>query len=298
MGPGSLGWLLKELARRARARLRDYVPDRVILARRYRRTFGCPLNLRNPQTFNEKIYWMMLYYRPPLATTVADKYAVRAYVADRVGPHILNELYGVWDRAADIDFDALPDAFALKVNWGWRMNILCPRKADLDVPATRARLTEWMRRSHYWTNREWAYKNIRPRIIGERLLVDSALITPTEYSLFCFAGEPRFLRAQRDRATHLTSDTFDLNWEVPPFVIYRPNAGRVVTRPSNFDEMVTCARRLSAGWPFVRVDLYEVDGRTVFGELTLYPGAGGNRFIPPEYHRHWGDVLQLPEPQW
>lgn len=96
----------------------------------------------------------------------------------------------------------------------------------------------------------------------------------------------------------MTADTFDLKWQVPPFVINRPNTGRVVTRPSNFDEMVACARCLSAGWPFLRVDLYETDGRTVFGELTLHPGAGTNRFIPVEYDRHWGDALQLPRPQW
>jgi hypothetical protein len=298
MGPRSLGWLVKELARRVRRRLQDYVPDRVVLARRYQRTFGRTLNLRNPQTFNEKLYWLMLYYRPPLVTTVADKYAVRSYVAERVDPGILNELYGVWDHASDIDFDALPDAFVLKVNWGWRMNILCPKKADLDVPGTRARLTEWMRRSHYWTTREWCYKNIKPRIICERLLIDSTLITPTEYAFHCFAGEPRFIRASRDRVTQLTTDTFDLKWQATPFSVNRPDCGRVVSRPSNFDEMVECARRLSAGWPFARPDFYEVDGRTVFSELTLYPAAGGSRFIPPEYDRHWGDALQLPRPEW
>ena len=294
----SLEGLVRDVARRCRRRLRDYVPDRVVLARRYRRTYGRPLNLRSPQTFNEKLYWLMLYYRPPIATTVADKYAVRAYVAERVGSGILSDLYGVCDRADDIDFDALPEAFVLKVNWGWRMNVLCPRKADLDLPATRAQLTEWMRRSLYWTTREWPYKDIRPRIIAERLLIDSMQGNPTEYSFFCFGGEPAFVRAQRDRATHVTADTFDLKWQVPPFVINRPNTGRVVTRPSNFDEMVECARTLSAGWPFIRVDLYEVDGATIFGELTLYPGAGTNRFFPAEYDRYWGEVLQLPRPQW
>lgn len=94
-----------------------------MLGRRYKQTFGRPLNLRNPKTFNEKLYWLMLYYRPPLVTTVADKYAVRSYVAERVRPAILNELYGVWDRVSAIDFDTLPDAFVLKLNWGWRMNI-------------------------------------------------------------------------------------------------------------------------------------------------------------------------------
>jgi hypothetical protein len=298
MRPGLFEPLVRKLRRAGGGLLRACIPDRVVLARRYRRVFGRRLNLRDPQTFNEKIYWLMLYYRPPLATMVADKYAVRDYVAERAGPHILKELYGVWDRPAEIDFDALPDAFALKVNWGWRANILCSRKADLDENAARAKLAEWMRRSHYWVNREWAYKNIRPRILCERLLIDPTGSTPTEYSFFCFDGQPRFVRAQRDRFTVMTTDTYDLQWQIPPFYINRPNAGRIVSPPSNFDEMVSCARLLSAGWPFVRVDLYDVDGRTIFSELTLYPGGGTNRFIPPEYDRYWGEALPLPRPQW
>lgn len=291
-------WLVQGLSGAARQALADAVPDRVVLARRFKHNFGRLPDLRNPQTFNEKICWLMLYYRPPLLPTVADKHSVRSYVAERVGPGILNELYGVWDHPAQIDFDALPDAFVLKINWGWRMNILCHDKSQLDVAATRARLTDWMRRSYYWTSREWCYKNIRPRIICERLLVDSVLRTPTEYGFHCFAGEPRFVRASRDRATRLTTDTFDATWHRTPFSINRPDAGQVVDRPSNFDEMVECARRLSAGWPFARVDLYEVDKRTVFSEVTFYPGAAAIHFIPREYDRYWGDALPLPQPQW
>jgi hypothetical protein len=290
--------LARGLALSTRRTLSDAVPDRVVLARRFKRVCGRRLDLRHPTTFNEKLHWLMLYYRPPLLATVADKYSVRSYVAERVGSGILNELYGVWDRAADIDFDTLPDAFVLKVNWGWRMNILCHKKSELDPAATRARLTEWMRRSYYWTTREWCYKNITPRIICERLLTDSALVTPTEYSFHCFAGEPRFVRASRDRATGLTTDTFELPWRRAPFSINRPDAGRVVAQPSNLDEMLECSRRLSAGWPFARIDLYEADKRTVFSELTLYPAAGTSQFIPPEYDRYWGDALPLPRPQW
>jgi teichuronopeptide biosynthesis TupA-like protein len=298
MGQRSLRSLVSEAARWGRRRLRDCVPDRVILARRYRRTFGQALDLRNPQSFNEKLYWLMLYYRPPLVTTVSDKYSVRSHVAERVGPEILSELYGVWDRASDIDFETLPDAFVLKVNWGWRMNILCPRKAELDLPAVRARLADWMRRSYYWSSREWVYKHIRPRILCEELLIDSTLGIPTEYGFHCFGGEPRFVRTSRDRATLLVTDTFDMKWQSTPFSINRPDSGAVTTPPRNFDEMVVAARALAAGWPFARIDFYSVNGRTVFSEVTLCPGAGTCRFLPPEYDRRWGDEIPLPRPQW
>jgi hypothetical protein len=287
--------LVRGVARRARRIASDAVPDRIVLARRYRSIYGQPLNLRHPQTFNEKLYWLMLNYRTPLATIVADKYAVRGYVAERVGPQILNELYGHWTRVSDIDFDALPDAFVLKVNWGWRYNIFCRKKADLDLEYVRWQLTEWLRRSHYWTTREWCYKNIAPRILCERLLVDPVEVNPIEYAFHCFGGEPRFVRVHTDRATKLTSDIFTLDWQAPPFVVNRASSGKVVHPPPNFAQMISCARRLAQGWPFVRVDLYGIAGQTVFSEMTLYPGAGANRFIPESYEYYWGEQLQLPK---
>ncbi|MEX2220596.1 MAG: ATP-grasp fold amidoligase family protein [Candidatus Rokuibacteriota bacterium] len=291
----TLSWLIRGLGRRARRALSDAVPDRIVLARRFKQTFGRRLDLRTPRTFNEKLYWMMLYYRPPLMSQLADKYAVRSYVAERVGPHILNELHGVWDRVADLDFAGLPDTFVLKVNWGWRMNLFCPDKAAFDVEAARRQLAAWMRRSHYWNRREWTYKDITPRIVCERLLTDPVWSSPIEYTFHCFGGEPRYLRVTTDRASgNLGTDTFDLQWQKAPFAVNRADSGRFVPRPSNLDEMADCARRLSRGWPFVRVDLYSIEGRTVFGEMTWYPSAGTNRFFPESYDRYWGDQLELP----
>jgi hypothetical protein len=295
----TLKWLVRGLERRARRALSDAVPDRIVLARRFKRTFGRRLDLRNPQTFNEKLYWMMLYYRPPLMSQLADKYAVRPYVAERVGPHILNELYGVWDHAADIDFSRLPDTFVLKVNWGWRMNLFCRDRATFDVETARRQLTAWMRRSHYWNTREWVYKDITPRVVCERLLIDPVWSSPTEFVFSCFDGEPRFVRIHTDRATGpLGTDIFDAQWQKPPFVVNRTDSGRSTERPSNFDEMLDCARRLARGWPFVRVDFLGVEGRTVFGEMSWHPGAGTQVFIPDSYDRYWGRQLRLPPPQW
>ncbi len=292
-------WLVQGLGRRARRALSDAVPDRIFQARRFKRIFDRRLDLRDPRTFNEKLHWLMLYYRPPLMSQLADKFAVRPYVAERVGPHILNELYGVWDRVADLDFARLPNTFALKVNWGWRMNLFCPDKAAFDMESARRQLAVWMRRSHYWHNREWVYKDITPRIVCERLLTDPVWSSPTEYAFHCFDGEPRFLRVHAGRASgKLSSDIFDLQWQKPPFVVSRADSGRITERPSNFDEMADCARRLSRGWPYVRVDLFGVEGRTIFQELSWHPAAGGNRFIPESYDHYWGDQLQLPPPQW
>lgn len=280
--------------RRLQRFLADRIPDKVVLARRFQRAFGRPLNLKNPETFNEKLIWLMLYYRTPLVTRLADKYEVRGYVAERVGPGILNELYGVWDRVADIHFETLPDAFVLKVTWGSEMNILCRDKSQLDIDKTRRQLTLWTQRNHYWSHREWSYKNIPPRIIGERFLIDSHLGTPPDYKFFCFGGEPRFVQVDTGRFTAHARDLFDLEWRHLPFAFIYPPSGRAIPRPSNLHEMVTCARALSAGFPFVRVDLYSIDGQTVFGEMTWYPEAARGWFIPDAYDRHWGEALPLP----
>lgn len=293
-----LDQFIRGLTHRARSVLADATPDRVVLSRRYHKAFGRPLDLRHPQTFNEKLYWLSLYYRTPLVTTLSDKYAVREYVAARVGPAVLNELYGHWTSAWDIDFDALPDSFVLKVNWGWRHHIFCHRKGDLDIDQTRWQLNEWMCRSDYWNKREWCYKNIAPRIIAERLLVDPVEGNPVEYGFHCFGGEPRFVRVHRNRATNSTVDIFTVDWQKPPFVVNGPssgpNSGKTVDPPPNFAEMVSIARRLAHGWPFVRVDLYGIAGRTVFSEMALSPGGGSNRFIPESYEYYWGCELRLP----
>lgn len=286
--------LVAHFPRRARGWLRDRLPDALILARRFARIHGRPIDWNNPRTFGEKLFWLMRYQRDPLVTRLADKYEVRDYVAERVGPEILNDLYGVWDRVADIDFPALPEAFVLKVNWGWRAQVVCPRRSELDVPTTRSRLAEWMARSHYWIYREWPYKNIRPRVLCERLLVDPAGDGLVECNIWCFAGEPRFIRVYVNRATSDERHLLDVTWGRPSFTLNGPGPARLPARPSNLEEMLDCARRLSRGWPFVRVDLYAVAGRTVFSEMTWTPGAGMNRFEPAEYDRYWGDALPLP----
>jgi hypothetical protein len=162
------------------------------------------------------------------------------------------------------------------------------------VPKTRAQLAFWLRRNYYWALREWCYKNIKPRIICERLLTDRTWSSPTEYCFFCFGGEPRFVRVHTDRFAQWRKDLFDLDWQTPPFTVNYSASGRVIPRPSNFEEMVACARTLSHGFPFVRVDLYGIDGRTIFDEMTWYPVAGENRFRPEAYDRYWGEALQLP----
>jgi hypothetical protein len=287
-------WLKRSRGRLNRA-IEDLLPDRTCYARRYRRNFGRRLDLRNPRTFNEKLYWLMLNYRKPIVTRLADKYEARGYVADRIGEKYLNELYGVWDHPDEIDFDGLPEAFVLKISGGWNMNIFCRDRARFDVEGARRQLAAWLRRPHYRLFREWAYKDIRQRIVAERLLVDARWGEPMEFKVNCFNGEPRFVGVHFDRLRSHRRDFYDPEWRLLPFTkLSNPPSGKALPKPPNFDEILHCARRLGDGFPFVRIDFLSADDRTVFGEFTWYPAAAYNRFWPESYDRYWGDQLQLP----
>jgi hypothetical protein len=272
------------------------IPDRIALTKRFERRFGYPLNLKNPQTFGEKLFWLMLYHRTPQITRIADKFEVRNYVTERVGPSILNELYGAWNSVDEIDFDVLPDAFTLKVTSGSGRNIFVTNKSELDTIKIKRQLTSWMNDNYYWHYREWCYKNIKPKIICERLLTNDISRAPLDYKFFCFGGEPSFVVVNVDRFRRHAIDFFDLNWQRLPFTYDNYASSEIsIPRPGNLDEMLDCARKLSAGFPFLRVDLYSIEGRTIFGEITCYPAAGEEIFIPSSYNYDYGTKLQLPK---
>jgi teichuronopeptide biosynthesis TupA-like protein len=272
----------------------DCLPDHYIQATEFKRVFGRRLNWNFPSTFNEKIHWIMRFNRQPIMTQLADKYAVREYVANRIGPNVLKELYGVWDDPSAIDFERLPPSFALKVTWGSGQNILCRDKSTLDVDKTRAQLGQWMKRGMYNLFREWAYKDIIPRIICEEFIQDENGHIPTDYKLFCFNGEPHFIEVVTNRFIDHRRHIFDLTWKHLPFNIGYASNCDALPQPPTLGTMISAARTLSVGFPFVRVDLYSVGSRVMFGEMTWYPDAGFVKFVPDSYDRRIGEALILP----
>jgi hypothetical protein len=283
---------LDKLQRRAS----DLFPDRYIQVSQFRAKFGRDPNLETPATFNEKIHWLMLHYRLPEMTRLADKYEVRTHVAARVGDWLLNELYGVWEDWSTLDFNRLPDSFVLKVTSGSGQNIICRDKSLLDFERARRQLREWMKQNEYRVGREWAYKDIRPRVICEKFLTDDEGHIPCDYKLFCFHGEPRFVQVDTDRFTNHRRDLFDLEWKLLPFQYSYPATDAPISKPRQLETMVSLARALSEGFPFVRVDFYSMGERVVFGEMTWYPEGGLGRFHPEEYDLEVGRALTLPGP--
>lgn len=274
------------------------IPDRWVQEVQFRRVFRRRLNLKAPQTFNEKIHWLMLYYRMPILTQIADKYAVRSFVSSRVGASLLNHLYGVWEEpeAVIAAFDDLPESFVLKVTSGSNQNILCRDKSQLDVGRLQHQLSKWMRDNTYWACREWAYKNIVPRVICERYLTDEMGNIPRDYKFWCFNGEPRLIQVVTGRFIQKRIDMFDLEWEKLPFGLECPRSEIMIPAPEHLDTMVGAVRSLSCGFPFVRVDMYSTGEGAIFGEMTWYPDGGFTLFTPDSYDQELGEALTLPKP--
>ncbi len=258
---------------------------------------GRKLNLENPREFNEKIQWLKVYYRDPRQTQLVDKYSVRPYVAGKVGEKYLNNLLGVYETPGQVDFDELPDRFVIKGVHGCNWNLIVPDKSKLVPWKARLKFRKWLGRNYYYrSGLEWAYKNIKPRLIAEAFLEEIGKKSINDYKFFCFNGEPRFIQVDLDRREAHTRRFYDLDWNLLPFTMGYPPFMQFVERPTNLEEMLEVVRKLADDFPFVRVDLYNLNGRIIFGEMTFYPEDGRFDFNPAEYNTLIGDYLTLPEP--
>ena len=258
---------------------------------------GKRLDLKHPKEFSEKIQWLKVYYRPMILSTLVDKYEVRDYVAQKVGKQYLNELIGVYHRPSEVDFDALPDKFVLKATHGYHFNLLVQDKSQLNRVKAKFLMYKWLSKNQYWRGGlEWAYKYAKPRLIVEKYLEEPGKGAINDYKFFCFNGEPQFLKVDVDRSTNHTRAYYDMEWNKLPFrKASTSSEERDIEKPEHFSEMISVATTLAEGFPFVRVDLYYVNQKIIFGEMTFYPTDGRLEFVPEEYNTIVGNYLQLPK---
>ncbi|MBR2343775.1 MAG: glycosyl transferase [Clostridia bacterium] len=274
------------------------IPDRAYLKMKYRASFGRKLNLKDPKTYNEKLQWLKLYDRCPEYTDIVDKYEVKRIVADIIGEEYIIPTLGAWEKAEDIDFDALPEKFVLKCTHDSGGLVICRDKAELDIEAARKKLKRALKRNFYHLGREWPYKNVKPRIIAEEYMEDEATGELRDYKFFCFDGTPRalFIATERQKAgEEVKFDFFDMDYTHLPFRHGHPNADTIPEKPKNFELMKSLAEKLSAGFPQVRADFYEVNGRVYFGELTFFHHNGFMPFDPEEWDYTFGEWITLPK---
>ena len=270
----------------------NIVSDKQFVKIKHKIRLGETLNLTNPRTFNEKLQWLKIYFHDEVLTECADKLLARNFVSKRIGNHLLNPLYAIYEDVDEIKVSELPGEFVLKVTHGCGQNIICKDKNEVDWAFAFKALKIYMKSNHYYHGKEWAYKNIKPRIICEKLIKGIGN-SPNDYKVFCFNGKPELVQVDVDRFSNHKRSLFDLNWNVIDVNYTYPRCD-FVKRPKSLRDMLEYAKKLSLGFPFVRVDFYYENGQILFGEMTFYPDSGYNKFIPKNFDEYLGTLLELP----
>ena len=276
--------------------LLKWLPDKYCLYLLFWARTGKKLNLKNPQTFNEKLQWLKLYDRNPEYAQMVDKFEAKQYAASVIGEEHIIPTLGVWSQFEEIDFDALPDQFVLKCTHDSGGLVVVRDKANLDRAAAKAKIDDSLKQNYYLHGREWPYKNVRPRIIAEKYMEDQDQKRLFDYKFYCFHGEPKYLYISEGLENHETAKIsfLTLDWEFAEFgrSDFRPFR-ELPPKPQSFEQMVETAKKLAAGHSFLRVDLYCIQGKIYFSELTFTPCGGCMPFQPEEWDRKLGDFLVL-----
>ncbi|WP_053218197.1 ATP-grasp fold amidoligase family protein [Virgibacillus senegalensis] len=264
------------------------------LAQIYKKKTGKVLDWNNLQTYNEKMQWAKLYENNPLKTTLADKYLVREWVKDTIGKEYLIPLLGVWDSFDEINFDNLPKKFVLKTNHGSGTNIIVKDKNHLDKSEAKKRLDKWLKMNFAYKNGfQMQYKNIKPKIIAEEYIegINGDL---NDYKFLCFDGKVYYCWIDSGRYSDHRRNIYNLNWELQEWQQhYYKNTDNQVTKPENFELMIELSKKLCQGFSHVRVDLYNVNGKVYFGEMTFTNSSGFEAIRPHKYNLMLGDLWNL-----
>lgn len=259
------------------------------LKKDFKNKLGYDLDLKNPKSFNEKLQWLKCYYRDPIMPICADKVAVRDIVAQTIGKEYLVPIYGVFNSVEEIDISKLPNSFVLKPSHSSGRVIVCTDKEKMNWHENFKKLKKWLTENYYYQNGEWVYKDIQPKIICEKLLNRGM----NDYKFYCFNGKPMLLLVYFYQNNKLMMNYYDMNLNLLPFKQYSDIFEGKVKFPSNFKKIVLLAKKLSYGFPHVRVDFF-IDGEQIyFSELTFFDGNGMDKFEPVEWDYKLGDMLDL-----
>ena len=271
------------------------IPDKLYLKWLFRLKMGYRLNLDNPQTFSEKLQWLKLYNRKPEYTQMVDKVGAKEYVAKIIGEEYIIPTIGVWDSVDDIDFDKLPNQFVLKTTHGGGNTgvVICRDKANFDIAEAKRKLNKSLRQDIYTLFREWPYKDVKKRIIAEDVIGGDDI---SDYKFSCYNGVATDVMICMDRTSGDTKFYFwDANWNL---LRYNKRGKATpadfhISQPKNLDKMFEIAGILSQGIPYLRVDLYNIDGKIYFGEMTFFPQSGFDSNLLTETELLFGSRIKL-----
>lgn len=275
-----------------------FIPDLLYLKIYFYLIFKRKLNIKKPKTFNEKIQWMKFNYRNPMYSFVSDKIRVRKYIEERIGKEYLIPLIGYWKNFDEIDFKKLPNKFVLKCNHDSGGIIICKDKKELNLKKIKRKLEGNLKRNFFYIGREWQYKNIKPMIMCETLLLDDKGNIPLDYKINCFDGKVDSIMVCEGRFTKegVKFYLFDKKWN---FLRYNKGDEKLpsdftLPKPDTLKEMLNIAEVLSKDFKYARIDLYSLNSKVYFSEITLSPNSGFDKDITYKVDRIWGDKLKIP----
>lgn len=272
-----------------------FVPDGMMLQLQYWIKLKRRLNLKSPQRYTEKIQWYKLNYHNPIMSICVDKYRVREYLHSKNLDNIAVKLYGVYDSVEQIEWNKLPTKFIIKTTNGSGTNIICKDSSKLNRKDVCRKLHTFFQQSSASAGREWPYAQIRPQIIIEELLENTSSEESgiSDYKILCFNGKPQYIIYDVDRFVSHKRNIYSLEWKNLYIETDCPGIKRKIEPPQNLAEMLKIAEILSADFPAVRVDLYLVNGKIYFGELTFYPWSGYVQFKPDSFDFELGIKFDL-----
>lgn len=275
--------------------IRRVIPDKTYIKLMFKKRMGYKLNLKNPRDYNEKLQWLKLYDRNPKYAKLVDKFEVREYIKETIGEEYLIPLYGVYNNYSDILFEDLPNSFVIKATHTSGDVIIVKDKNKLNYLELEKTIKKWLKRKYFYYSREWPYKGVKPRIIIEKYMVDESNIELKDYKFFCFNGKPKylFIASGRNNKKELTFDYYDIKLNKLDLSQKYPNSDKVISKINNYEKMIEISKQLSEKIPHVRVDLYNINGKIYFGELTFFHFSGMEPFKPKYWDEKFGEQIKL-----
>lgn len=280
-----------KLYKRILLRLAVPLPDPLYLKLVYFIKMKGYLNLKKPISYNEKLNWLKIHDRKPQYKAVVDKYEAKRIASELIGEEYIIPTYGVWDNFDSIDFSKLPEEFVLKTTHDSGGVVIVRGSNKADKTIIKRKIDESLRKNYYYDFREWPYKNIKPRIIAEKVISETI---PIDYKFFVFNGEIDSVMVCTDRASgHPSFRFYDKKWNRLIYMKKELEPENDLEKPENFEEMISIVKKLAEGFVHIRVDLYNEEGKIYFGELTLYNQGGFDTDITRDTDLYWGAKIDL-----
>ncbi len=270
-----------------------FIPDEIYLKMVFYIKTGQHLNLTRPVTFCDKQNWLKLHEKNPEYTNLVDKLKVGKYVEEKIGRELMFPILGSWDHYHDINFGTLPDAFVLKCNHDSGSVKVIHDKSRINHEELNSFFESRLRINNFVLGREYPYKDVKPKIFAEKYMTPPGHTDIEDYKFFCFNGEPVILFVATERSSNCKFDFYDMNFNHLDIENIHPQSGKILERPRCFEEMKKIASTLSKGIKFVRIDLYEIEGKVYFGEFTFFHGGGFWPMKPEHWENDLGKLITI-----